>query len=354
MPAAQVITARSISARFLQLMEHFQRVTIVAHDNPDPDAISTGWGLHTLIAERLGCPVSLVAGGAIVRAENRHMVDLLSPPIELVDEIPTGEDTAVVLVDCGLGTSNHLVTRQAVRPVAVIDHHEIHGGAPEIPFLDLRPELAASATIAAQYLREQHVEPGDKLASAMLYAIRTETRGHETHHTALDREVVLWLTQRADPTLLAEIESAPLTRQYFRDLALALQSTIVFDDVAFCLLPRAEGAEIVGELADMLVRCHSLHRVLAAAVVDGSLLLSVRTEHSEDNAAQLVQTVLRDLGSGGGHTHRAGGKIAGLGAGGMIDSRLKDELLRRWLVACGRPLSHGEPLVPRGEIIEHL
>ncbi len=349
-----LLTSRLLSARFLQVLDPYSHVTIVMHDNPDPDAISAGWALHTLIDQRLEKPVSLVGSGAIVRAENKHMVELLSPPIELADEIRDGDGTAVVLIDCGPGTSNHLVARQAIHPVAVIDHHLNHRRPPWVSFMDVRPNVAASATIAAEYLREQDVEPGDKLATAMLYAIRTETQGYETHYSDLDRAVVLWLTERADPALLAEIESAPLSRDYFSDLALALQSTFVFGSATFCLLPRAEGAEIVGELADMLIRCQGIRRVFAGALVGGNLLVSVRTACEDDSAAQLVQTVLRDLGSGGGHSHRAGGKIPGLPATGAIPGELKDELLRRWLAVCGAAASTGSPLVSRREIIQHL
>lgn len=341
----------SQSDELLQVLSPFQRVTVVMHDNPDPDAIATGWGLKTLIEEKLRRPVRLVGGGAIVRAENRHMVDLLSPPIELVDELAIDDGTAAVLVDCGLGTTNHLVTRQAIGPVAVIDHHLNGKRSADVPFVDLRPDAAASVSIAVDYLRQQNVEPGDNLATAMLYAIRTETRGYETHHTALDRAAVLWLTARADPALLAEIESAPLSRDYFDDLALALFSSTVFEDTAFCLLPRAEGAEIVGEVADLLVRCRTIRRVFCGALVDGDLVVSVRTERSDDNAAKLVQKVLDGMGSGGGHSHRAGGKVPDVGT---INDDLQDELRRRWLAACGVNIADGQPLISRAQLLGNL
>jgi nanoRNase/pAp phosphatase (c-di-AMP/oligoRNAs hydrolase) len=342
------------SCRFLDALRDHGRVVVVMHDNPDPDAIATGWAVRVLIEERLGKPASLVAGGAIVRAENCHMVELLQPPLELVDDLPHDAGDAVVLVDCGLGTSNHLVTREAIRPVAVIDHHLNGKPGPPVPFMDLRPDVAASVTIAGDYLRQQQVEPGVKLATAMLYAIRTETRGFETHHTPLDREILLWLTQRADPAMIAEIENAPLSRDYFVDLALALQSTMVFGDTAMCLLPRAEGAEIVGELSDLLVRCRSLHRVLTGAVIGGDLIVSVRTQEASDNAARLVQSVLQGLGSGGGHHHRAGGKIAGLRTRGLSHEELKTELRQRWLRVCGLPPSSGLPLISRSDILQSL
>ncbi|MHC4580079.1 MAG: DHH family phosphoesterase, partial [Planctomycetota bacterium] len=75
------------SQRFLELITDYPAVVVVAHTNPDPDAIASGWALVTLIREKLDKQVRLVAGGAILRAENLRMVDLLKPPIELVEAI---------------------------------------------------------------------------------------------------------------------------------------------------------------------------------------------------------------------------------------------------------------------------
>lgn len=342
------------SRQLLGVLHQFNRLLIVMHDNPDPDAIATGWCVRTLLEERLSLPVDLVGGGRIVRAENRHMVDLLTPPIQLVNELELSSRTGVILVDCRLGSANHIVTREAIQPVAIIDHHVNGAATDNVAFVDVRPDVAASTTIAASYLQEQGIEPGEKLATAMLYAIRTETRSFETHYTELDRSVLLWLTERADPALLAAIESAPLSREYFSDLALAIQSTRVFGNTALCLLPRAEGAEIVGELADLLVRCRGIHRVLSGALVDGDFLVSVRTEHEGDSATLLVQKVLAGLGTGGGHTHRAGGEVSSVPDGEVERAALKENLRNRWLDVCGLPATNGEPLISRREIIENL
>ena len=214
------------SDRLLKALEAYQQCLVVTHDNPDPDAIATGWAMQKLITDRLKLPVRVVAGGAIVRAENRHMIELLKPPMELIDQVELPECTAVVLVDCGLGAKNHVLTRQKFTPVAVVDHHQ-HSKMGRIAFRDIREKVAASASIAASYLREQKVEPGSRLATAMMYALRTETRGCEFHHSRLDRTVLTWLTERADPAMLAEIESAPLDPEYFGDIVLALQNTFV-------------------------------------------------------------------------------------------------------------------------------
>ncbi len=342
------------SDRLLSTLSEFDRIVIVSHDNPDPDAIASGWALCTLVEQKLAKPVRLVAGGVITRAENRHLVDLLSPPLELVDSIDIPDTTAAVLVDCGLNNTHQLLTRKSIKPVGVVDHHETDDGGEFLPFRDVRPDTAASATITASYLRQQKIEPCDKLSTALLYAIRTETRGSGTHHSKLDRSVIAWLSERGDPELLAEIENAPLSRLYFGDLVLAMQNTFLYDDAALCLLPRAEGNEIVGEVADLLIRCEGVQRVLCGAVVRKDLLISVRTKTGGDNATVLVQATLDGLGHGGGHAHRAGGKVPDVARNGKIGEALEDEIRSRWLSTCHIDRQRGTRLIGLKEIVGNL
>jgi nanoRNase/pAp phosphatase (c-di-AMP/oligoRNAs hydrolase) len=344
----------SRSNRLLNLASKYRQVVVIMHDNPDPDAIASGWAILWLLRQKLGIEARLLGGGGIVRAENRQMVTLLNPPIELVQQFEASPGTAAILVDCGPAAGNHLLATALVRPIGVIDHHDITQPQQRLPFEDIRPNVAASATIASSYLREQKLRPHEKLATALLYAIRTETRGAETHYTRLDRRVVSWLSKLADPADLAEIENAPLSRAYFADLVLALQCTDVYDETALCFLPRAQGAEIIGEVADLLVRCDQIRHVLCAAVIGEDLLLSVRTDKNAGNAADLVQALLHGFGQGGGHQHRAGGKITGAGKSALDIERLHDKLRTRWLAVCGFDALHCRRLVPKRDIVDNL
>jgi len=331
------MTTRTLarSDQLLEVLAGYERILIVMHDNPDPDAIASGWAILCLIEEKLGKLATMIAGGSIVRAENRHMVDLLGAPVQLVLTTGDLEQTATVLVDCGLGAGNQLLTRAGIEPVAVVDHHPIHERPSRIGFVDIRPNVAASATIAASYLVEQSIEPGPKLATALWYAIRTETRGSEFRYSPLDHKILVWLTERAEPELLAEIESAPLAREYYADLVAALREAILYDDTAFCLLRRAAGPEIVGEIADLLVRCQGVRNVFCAAVCDEDLVISVRTDTHGDDAADLLRETLAGQGSCGGHAHRAGGKIPQIGHDLQAAAGLCSELKVRWLEVCG-------------------
>ncbi len=352
MPIATSSTNQS--DRLLSVLADYDRVSVIMHDNPDPDAIASGWAVSILVEEKLSLPVRVLGGGAIVRAENRHMVDLLQPPIELVDSIEFSEREAMVLVDCNPAATNQMLWSRDIGPVGVIDHHANGKSTEGLPFVDLRPEVAASASITAGYLREQDVEPGFKLATALMYAIRTETMGYETTYSPLDRSILPWLTERGDPALLAEIENAPLTRAYFGDLVLALQNTFLYGETAICFLPHAEGIEIVGEIADTVIRCEKVNHVLCAAVVGTDLYCSARTATDSGHAAKLLQKTLEGLGGAGGHAHRAGGKISNVTSGAQIANDLGSELRRRWLAACGVEKRRGTRLVPKRDIVDNL
>jgi len=339
----------------LHILADYRQVFVVTHDTPDPDAIAGGWALTWLVEKKLGKPARLFGGGRIVRAENKHMLELLHPPLELVGKIECPPDVALVLIDCSSGSQNHLFAGQPVSPVAGIDHHLVNcRRRHRLPFEDIRPKVVASATICACYLREQGLEPSRELATALLYAIHTETRGSATAYSRADRSMSLWLTAQADLTQLAEIENAPLAVEYFADLVLALQNTMLYQDAAFCLLPRASGTEIVGEVADLLIRCQAVGRVLCGAVVQGDLVFSVRTRPASGDATELVLATLAGIGQGGGHRHRAGGRIPERLPGPGIEDELQDELRNRWLRACGIPLQDGRYLVPRKEIVANL
>jgi nanoRNase/pAp phosphatase (c-di-AMP/oligoRNAs hydrolase) len=281
------------------------------------------------------------------------MVRLLKPPLEIVHHVEVVAGMAVVLADCHPAATNHLLSGELAQPVAVIDHHSLEDRSPKLRFQDIRPRLASSAAIAVSYLKEQRVEPGHPLATALLYAIKTETAGRGTMFSHADRQAVSWLTARADPAQLADIENAPLSRAYFGDLLLALERTLLYGNVAFCDLPKAIGPEIVGEIADLLIRCEAIDRVLCSTTLNGDLLLSARTTKGHGNAADLLARALNGIGHCGGHAHRAGGKIVE-GDAGMADDELVEKVRRRWLSACEAESNSPSRLVSRKAILDHL
>ena len=108
-----------------------------------------------------------------------------------------------------------------------------------------------------------------------------------------------------------------------------MQGTLLFNDSALCVLPKASGTETVGEVADLLIRCQGVRRVLCGGVIDEDLYVSVRTRRDDGSAIDLLQKTLEGIGGGGGHAHRAGGKVVGFAAGGRMTESLEQQTSRR-------------------------
>jgi nanoRNase/pAp phosphatase (c-di-AMP/oligoRNAs hydrolase) len=353
--------------RILRALTGAGRVVVVTHDNPDPDAVAAAWGMVFLVERALKLPAVSVAGGTILRAENRLMVDLLQPPLSLIEEVDLADGAEVVVVDTQYPA--RLESLAGGPPLAaVIDHHAHEPTAGDkgsgengakaraklrFRFRDVRPRVLATSSMVAGYLKALGFEPERALATALLYGIHTDARGWDAKFSRTDRAAIAWLSQFSDPELLAQIERARIPRAYFEDLLLALQSAFIYGDAAVCFLPSSGSVEVVGEVADLLLRCEGVERVLCAAVHGDRLVVSARTSERGGSAAYLLRRTLRRDGSCGGHTHRAAGYVA-LGAGSGSQQELESKLRGRWLEACGVEQTRGSRLVAKKEILKAL
>src|SRR5262249_30457472 len=154
---------------FLAGLRTAPRVTFVSHVQPDPDSLGSMLGLAHLIECRLHKPTRLTRDGLINRAENRAMVELLGLNLIPVEDLTFEPGEAVVMVDSQPNTGRH--SFGDVPLYAVIDHHTTPGDLEDVPFLDVRPSLGATCTIATRYLLEQEVPVPSRVATALMYGI---------------------------------------------------------------------------------------------------------------------------------------------------------------------------------------
>ena len=129
----------------------FNPITIQCHDNPDSDAIASGWSLYRYFQSE-GKDVRLIYSGrnAITKANLSLMIEKLSIPIEY--EKPSAEtkfDGLLITVDCQYGQMN--VTKFEAEHVAVIDHHQ---GQTQAEFAEINPLLGSCSTRCWRLLQE--------------------------------------------------------------------------------------------------------------------------------------------------------------------------------------------------------
>ncbi len=314
---------------------------IVPHNDPDPDAIASAVALSYLLREAFQAPSRIVYGGIIGRAENRALATYLNAPLEpLIGALP--DQHPILLVDTQPTVGNNPL-RATSRLLGAIDHHPI-AGQPSAVYLDLRPEIGATATIITEYFTSVGLAFTKQLATALFYGIKTDTLCLARRVSQADVAAFVQLQPFVDQTGLYQIEQAQVSADYFLALHAALETTRRYGDVLITDIGPMAYPDWTAEVADWLLRLEGVQWVICLGNFDNTLYLSIRTRHVRGGAGKLAQTIVGRQGSAGGH---------GLMAGGQIPLRTRSaaqvaaKLRRRILGQFDLPLdSLGRPLMP--------
>ncbi len=214
----------------------------------------------------------------------------------------------MALVDTQPGAGNVTFPPHA-GVVIVIDHHDLHQPETVANFADIRPELGATSTILAEYLQAAELEPSPSLATALFYGIKTNTMGLGRNANPADLKAYYYLQSRIDVGALAKIEHAQVPANYFRDFDTAIRSARIFDHVVISYLDLMDYPDLTAEMADLFLRLERAKWVICMGVYRDTMILSVRTRSRDGGAGRLIQAIIEDRGSSGGHGTVAGGQV---------------------------------------------
>jgi len=310
----EVIQAPTTQDKYARLRETVQkkgkgvRWLVLTHDNPDPDAFASALILGRVIRTAFKQNVTLAYGGIVGRAENREMFRALRLPFVHIRDLSLKSYDAYALVDTQPRTGNNQLPPRVV-PDLVIDHHPVRQNIQGGSLFDVRPEYGATATIAAEYMLAAGIRPTRAEATALIYAIRSETQDFAREYTGRDKEVYDLFFPRADHRLLARIQSPRLPLAYFANLRDALENLESVDTLIVSHLGRVEQPDIVPEIADLLLRLEAKTWALCTGIFQDRLYLSIRTTNPRAEAGSLMHRLIGRRGKGGGHGRTAGGWI---------------------------------------------
>lgn len=304
------------------------RLLIVTHDNPDPDTIATGWVLQRLVRRLRPIRVDLAYGGIIGRGENRALREVLRVPLRPLDTVDPASYPAIALVDCQPNTGNNSLP-PGIKPTIVIDHHPVRRQTREVPFYDVREEYGASVTIASEYLIASGARVDRRLATAIFYAIKTETKNLGREASRADVRVFLHFFPQVDNHALSLIEHPPIPRSYFSMMDQMIDGTRLFGPLSVTMLGEVSNPDIVAEFADLIVRLEGIRWSLAVGRFGDDLVLSIRTNYERANAGRVIRRIVGELGKAGGHGMMAGGKLPGGAADPATARRNEAWLLER-------------------------
>jgi nanoRNase/pAp phosphatase (c-di-AMP/oligoRNAs hydrolase) len=284
------------------------RVLILPHNDPDPDAIASAVALRHLLAQRLGVEVNIAYKGIIGRAENKAMVRYLGYPLRRLTGSDLRQPVPIAMVDTQPGAGNNALPSNSTAAI-VIDHHPWLEVTAAARFADVRSDVGATSTILTEYLQAAGLEPSPPLATALFYGIKTDTMGLGRGASPTDTDAYFYLQPRIDVDALVEIERAQVPAEYFKSLSASVQAAQVHDGVVISYVGPISYPDLAAEMADLLLRLEGTRWVICIGVYQDNLILAVRTRSRRGGAGQLVRAIVGDRGTAGGHGAMAGGQV---------------------------------------------
>jgi nanoRNase/pAp phosphatase (c-di-AMP/oligoRNAs hydrolase) len=279
---------------------------VVAHDNPDPDAIASALGLAR-IAEATGVSADVCYGGEISHQENRAMVNLLDLPLRTVEEIALDDYGGIALVDHSRAGINDSLPEETPVDV-VIDHHPPRGPVTGT-FVDVRPDAGATSTLIEEYLSRLGVEPDRAVATALLYGIRIDTRDFTREVSIPDFEAAASLLPRVDEATLERVESPSMSHETLRVLATAIDRREVRGSAVASCVGEIGDRDALAQAADRLLDMEGISVTFVYGYTDGVIYGSARARGTDLDVGEVVRDALGGPGSAGGHANMAGAQV---------------------------------------------
>ncbi len=296
-------------------LTHYPSIMIQCHDNPDADAIASGFALYSYFTS-LGKEVQLVYAGRnrIQKPNLLLMVEKLHIPIVYIGDIakytekePSGKIQGLLItVDCQYGAGN--VTRLPAEDVAIIDHHQVEIG--DVEKREINPHLGSCSTLVWRMLREAGYKIEDsRLGTALYYGLYTDTNQFSEIYNPLDmdmRESVL-----CEQTMITLFRNSNLSLQEMEIAGVAMIRYIYNDDYRYAIIKSKPcDPNILGLISDFLIQVAEVDSCVVYNETKDGYKFSVRSCIKEVQADELAAFLADGVGSGGGHREKAGGFIS--------------------------------------------
>ncbi|HEB89070.1 MAG TPA: hypothetical protein ENI85_05825, partial [Deltaproteobacteria bacterium] len=163
-----------------ELLGSRERVGILVQPDPDPDGIASAYALRALLG-RKRTTAPLISFGDVQRPENQALCDAIGIEVRVITPDEINEFDGLVLVDVQPNVFGDDPPERLREIDVVVDHHPERTGY-HATIQDIRTNYGATSSIFTEYLRATKTEINPRLATALLYGIKSDTQylGRET------------------------------------------------------------------------------------------------------------------------------------------------------------------------------
>ncbi len=271
-------------------------VNILIYGNPDPDALASAVALKAVL-EREKTNVKIGYTGAIGRPENASMIRQLK-----IQAVPFSEEQAADTDIIALVDSQPQFFKDFTLPRCdiVIDHHPPLLDRP-VSFVDIRPNYLSASSIMTEYLRAANIRVTSRMASALYYGIKTDSRHFMGDLSHGDVEAIRWLRGKADRDIVRVIEFSQFSRDTLDYFSIALVRRRFVKGVMYAHLGPVPSADVCVQVADFLIRVEHVGWALVSGIIGEHLVIVFRNDGVKKDAGHTARTAFEAYGSAGGH-----------------------------------------------------
>lgn len=319
-----------------------KELAIFLQDNPDPDAIASGLTLKH-ICEFCDVESNIYYGGSISHQNNKALVNLLN--IDLINTKTSEEVMAVMrsagkiaLIEASIPSKNNVLPIE-VTPNLIFDHHPIDISSVKGDFVDIQPEIGATATIMTKYIRQLDLKPDTSLATALLYGIRTDTKEFTRNTTSDDLDAAAYLSPLVDTAIMRQLEFLPMRLETLDIIGRAIINKEIRGSYLVSFVEFISDRDALPQAAEMMLHLEGVYTVLVFGINEDKVQLSARSRDTRVNLGLIMQSAFGELNSGG-HATMAAGTI-NLGILGDANDRMSllkvtsDAVRKRFFSAVG-------------------
>lgn len=283
-----------------------KHVFIQTHNFPDPDAISSAYGLKILL-ETYDVRSTICYKGKIDRYAMMRLIEYLDTPIINMDELSymKGSDE-IILVDGQKGNAN--LVDLIGDEVICIDHHPTFEKV-NYRYSDIRPEIGACASIIASYFFENNIPVDEKTATALIYGIKVDTANLSRGVSKLDLDMFYKLYWICDREILGKLERSEIQFEDLKAYANAIRSIKIFDNISIAHTGKDCPEPLIASISDFMLAMSEIDCSIVYSIRKEGVKLSVRSCDAAIDSGTLTNKALKGIGSGGGHATMAGGFV---------------------------------------------
>lgn len=299
--------------------------------NADPDAIGSAMALRQIIRSR-GAHADIAHINEVSRPDNLTMIHSLRIPLARLTPGMTDRYDHFAMVD---SQPHHSPDFPNVPYDVVLDHHPTDPRHPvQAKFSEIRTEYGSCSALLTEYLYNLDIVPGKLLATAMLYAIKTDTLTFERHFCDTDVKAFSYLSKLADRIRLRRIVHSEFHRRWLRFFSRAFnRGRYVGREGFFAYLGKVDNPDALVVVADFCLRVHGVSWDCIAGLYGDRLVAVMRSDGLRRDMGQKAQAWFGEFGSAGGHKMAARAemeltRLAGRDPEGFLWSRLTGKALR--------------------------